>query len=44
MPARAEAAMVCSGGIRTIRIHSTSIGDERANVYLYPLLDETKIF
>jgi hypothetical protein len=26
-----------------IRIHSTSIGDERANVYLYPLLDETKI-
>jgi hypothetical protein len=27
-----------------IRIHSTSIGDERANVYLYPLLDETKIF
>jgi hypothetical protein len=26
-----------------IRIHSTSIGDERANVYLYPLLDETKM-
>jgi hypothetical protein len=27
-----------------IRIHSTSIGDERANVYLYPLIYETKIF